>query len=89
VHDVLQLLDRAGEAIDVGDDQDVAGVQEVQEGLQLGAPVAARVSRRLGADHRAASRLQGGPLDREVLVEGGDPGIAIERHRERECLGSF
>lgn len=52
------------------DDQGVARVQEVQEGLQPGAPVAAGAARGLGADQHAAGRAQGGLLDREILVEG-------------------
>ena len=66
-----------------------AGAQEAQVHLQLGAPVAAGGARGLGADHRATGRPPGDVLDREVLVESGHSGTAVERHQMRECLGSF
>ena len=54
VHDVLQVLQRARQAIDAGDDERVAGAQEVEQHLQFAAPVAARAARLLGPDHLAA-----------------------------------
>jgi hypothetical protein len=89
VHDVLKVLDRARQAIDAGDDQRIAGPQEFEQSLQLGAPVAARAAFCLGANYRTARRLQCRLLEREVLVEGGHPGVAVEGHRKRECLVSF
>ena len=49
VHDVLQVLHRSGEPVDASDHQCVAVIQEIEQHLELGAPVAApcrRPSRR-------------------------------------------
>jgi len=80
VHDVLEVLQRAREAVDAGDHQRVAGLHEVEQHLQLGPPVAAGAGRRLGADHLATGRLEGGALDGEVLVESGYAGVAVGGH---------
>ena len=81
VHDVLEVLQRARQTVDAGDDEGVAGAQEVEQHLQFAAAVAAGAARRLGPDHLAAGRLERGALDRQVLVEGRDPGVAVAGHR--------
>jgi hypothetical protein len=69
----------------LGRRQSVSG-EPISQGCLI---VAVRAARRLGADHRAARRPQGGMVDREVLIEGGDLGIAVEGHRRRDCLADF
>jgi hypothetical protein len=51
VHDVLQLLQRARQTIDAGDDERVTGAHEIEQHLQFAAPVAARPTRLLGSDY--------------------------------------
>ena len=80
VHDVLEVLQRTRQAVDAGDHERVAGAQEIEQQLQFGAAVATRAAGLLGPDHLAARRLQRGALDREVLVEGGDPGVTVKGH---------
>jgi hypothetical protein len=80
VHDVLQVLHRAGEPVDARHDQGVAGLPEVEQDLQLGSAVAPRAARLLGAEHLAPRCFEGGTLDAEVLIEGADAGITIEGH---------
>jgi hypothetical protein len=58
VDDVLQVADAAGQAVDAGDHQGVAGAQEVEKAQEFGPAVAARARRLLGADHFAASSSQ-------------------------------
>ena len=57
VHDVLEVLQRARQTIDAGDDERVAGAQKVEQHLQLGAAVAARATGLLGTNYLAARRL--------------------------------
>jgi hypothetical protein len=83
VHDVLKVLQRARQAVDAGDHERVAGAQEIEQYLKFGAAVAARAACLLGPDHLAARRLQRGALDREILVEGGNPGVTVEGHAWR------
>ena len=80
VDDVLEVSDRAGEAVDPGDHEGVALVQEVEQELQLGAALAPGTASLLGTDHLAAGGAQLLFLDREVLVEGGHAGVAVEGH---------
>ena len=68
VHDILDVLQRPCQTIDAGDDERVAGAQEVEQDLQFGAPVAPR--RLLRTNNLAAGGLEGSSLDREILVEG-------------------
>jgi peptidase S24-like protein len=42
--------------------------------------IAAPAAGLLGTNHLAARTLQSGALDREVLIEGGYPGVAVKRH---------
>jgi len=79
VHDVLEVLERTRETIDASDDRRVAGAQEVEQHLQF----ATAGARLLGADHLATSRFQPSALDRQVLVEGRYPGVAVKRHPHR------
>jgi hypothetical protein len=58
VHDVLEILQRARQTVDAGDDDErVAGTQKVEQHLQLGAAIATRAAGFLRTDHLAASRL--------------------------------
>ena len=57
VHDVLEVFQRAGQTIDSGDDERVAGAQKVEQHLELGAAVAARATGLLGTNYLAARRL--------------------------------
>jgi hypothetical protein len=81
MHDVLQVLHGPGEPVDAGDDQGIAGLHEVEQRLQLGPAVTPAAAGRLGADHAAAGRFEGGVLNGEVLVEGADAGVAVDGHR--------
>ena len=81
VDDVLQIFDRAGEAVDPGDHEDVAVVQKVEQQLQLSAACPPGTASLLGTDHPAAGGAQLFLLDRQVLVERGHPGIAVEVSR--------
>jgi len=77
-YDVLQVLHRARQPVDAGDYERVALTQELEQPLQLGAVVAAGSTRLLGADDLAAGGPQRGALEGEILVEGGDSGVAVE-----------
>ena len=80
MHDVLQVIHRAGEAIDAGYNQGVTGLHEVEQHLQLGPPVAAGTARLLGANDIAARRLEGRTLGREILIDGADACVAVGGH---------
>jgi len=67
-------------AIDAGHNQGVAWLHEVEQHLQFGSPVAAGTAGLLGADDGAAGRLEGGTLDREILVEGADACVPVGGH---------
>ena len=77
MHDVLQVLHRAGEAINAGHNHGVTGLHEVEQHLQLGSSVAAGAACLLGANDFAARRLEGRTLDRKILVEGADGFAAV------------
>ncbi len=72
MHDVLQVLQRAGEAVNAGHDQGVAGLHEVEQHLQLGPSIARAAAGLPGADHAAAGGTQRMLLNGEVLVERAD-----------------
>ena len=74
-----ELPDRAGEAIQLPDDQGVAAAHEVKRGLELG-PVALSAGSLLGEGLLAAAALEGVELERGVLILRGDAGVADE-HR--------
>src|SRR4051794_14185282 len=86
MNDVLQVLQRPRQTINARYDERVAGAQKIEQHLQLGAPVAARAARLLGADDLAPCRFQGSPLDRKVLIEGGNASVAVKWHRVAKCV---
>ena len=55
-------------------------MQEVEQQLQLGAACPPGTAPLLRTDHPAAGGAQLFFLDRQILVEGGHPGIAVESH---------
>jgi hypothetical protein len=48
--------------------------------VQTGRLLAGRAAGLLGTDHLAACRLQRAALDREALIQGRYPGVAVNRH---------
>jgi hypothetical protein len=80
VHDVLEVLERACQTVDSGDDKRVAGAQKLEQNLQLGAAIAVCATGLLGTNYLAARRLERGALDREVLIEGRYAGVPLKRH---------
>ncbi len=67
----------------------VAGEQKIEQDLQFSTTVAARAARLLGTDHLTTRRRQCGMLDREILIEDRDAGIAVQRHKVANCLVSY
>jgi hypothetical protein len=80
---VDQVPEGAAEAVELPDDQGVAGAQLVQD-LGEGGPVAAGATGRLDKHSIAAGTLQGVDLELRVLVGGGDAGIAKQMTHARE-----
>ena len=72
---------RTCEPVDKGDDERVAGVEEVEQEPQLAPALAARAAPLLRADDVAAGGAQRLLLEGEVLVGGGHAGVAVEGHR--------
>ncbi len=70
-----QVVERSGQPVDADHDQGVAGLEGVQEARELGA-VAVAARGPLLDDPSAAGRAQRVELGRQVLVAGGDAGIA-------------
>jgi hypothetical protein len=62
-NDVLQVCDAAGEAIDAGDHQYVARMEEIENDAQLVSPLRGRAAALLGSDDVTAGRPQGGFLN--------------------------
>jgi hypothetical protein len=56
VHDVLEVLERAGQTVDASNNERVAGTQKVEQHLQLGAAIAPRAAGLLGTNHLATRR---------------------------------
>ena len=83
------VLHRAGQAVDACDDQRVTRLHEVEQHLQLGAPVAPAAAGFLGPDDGTASGLKRGPLQAQVLVDGGNTGVAIEWHEAGPILSRW
>src|SRR5262245_19153492 len=77
VHNVLKVAQAPCQTVDAGDDQRVAAPKELHQDIQFASAFAARARCLLGADHSAAGILEGGPLDREVLVDGADPSVTV------------
>jgi hypothetical protein len=71
-HDVLQVTNAAGEAINAGHHEHVALAEEFEDRAQLLPPRRARAAALLNADHLAPSSFQRGSLDGEVLIDGAD-----------------
>jgi len=65
---------------DAGDDRCIPGPHEIEQHLQFGSPIPAAAAGLLRADNVAAGSLRRGPLHAQVLVDGGNAGVAIERH---------
>lgn len=80
IHDVLQILDAAREAIDPGHDQRVTLPREIEQRRQLGATGAAGAARLLSSNNVAASGAQRLLLQAEVLVAAGNARISVKRH---------
>jgi hypothetical protein len=72
VHDVLQLADAAGEAINARDHQHVTLAQEVEDSVQFLPPHRAPAAVLLSTDHFTPSGFQRGPLDGQVLIDRAD-----------------
>ena len=72
-----ELPHRAGEPVELPDDQGVAAAHEVKRGLELG-PVALGAGCLLGEGLLAAASLEGVELERGVLILRGDAGVADE-----------
>jgi hypothetical protein len=53
-HDVLEVADRARQAVDAGDHQDIAFADEVENGLEFGAARDAGAALLLRTDHVSA-----------------------------------
>ena len=79
-HDVLKVADAPGEAIDAGDHQNVAGVQEFEHRAQLLAALGRGAAPLLRPDDLAASGLECGLLDREVLIGRAHARVADDSH---------
>ena len=67
---------RARQAVDAHDHERLAGMDEIEDGLQFGPSREGGAVAGLGADHSAARSLKPRQLGIEVLVRGRDPGIA-------------
>ena len=80
MHDILEVLDAARQAIDPRHDQRVAPPQEIEQRLQLGAAGAAGAARLLGSDHVATGGAQRLLLQGEILIAAGHAGISVECH---------
>jgi hypothetical protein len=74
---------RPAQAVELPDDQGVAGSQLVQELIE-GGPVGAGAAGGLGEHPIAAGGLKGVDLELGVLVGGGDAGIAKQMSHVRE-----
>src|ERR1700712_5371809 len=86
MHDVLQVFHRSSQAVDAGDDERVTWLHEVEQHLQLGAPISAAARGFLGPDDVTAGCFKHGPLQAQVLVDGRNAGVAVERHDESPIL---
>ena len=80
VDNVLQVLQRARETVDAGDNQGVAWLNEVEQHLQFGAAVAPVATFLFRTDHPASGRAQRLPLHGKVLVQRRDVCVAVGRH---------
>ena len=74
--DDLKVTHRARQAVDTRDHQRLAGMDEVEDGLEFGPSREGGAVAGLGADHGAARGLKRRQLGIEVLLRGRDPGIA-------------
>lgn len=86
LHDVLQILDAACQAVDTRDHEGVSGPQERQQQGEFGAAVARGPADLLRAHDVAGGRPQGGLLRPEVLVDRGHAGVTVAGHRESNRL---
>ena len=72
----LEITHRACQAVDARDHQRLLGMDEVEDGPELGASLEGGAVAGLGTDHGAPGLLERCNLGIEVLVRGRDPGIA-------------
>ena len=72
----LEITHRARQAVDARDHQRLAGMDELEDGPELGVSREGGAVAGLGADHGAACGLKRRRLSIEVLVRGRDSGIA-------------
>src|SRR3546814_11019885 len=77
-----QLLERAGEAVELPNNQRVACAQHVFQNARQFGPVIARARRLFGEHPLAAGPPQRIELELGVLVAGADPGIADPQERK-------
>jgi hypothetical protein len=85
-HDVLKVADGARQPIDPRDDQLVAVMDELENGLEFLAPGGGRAAHLLRPDDIASGRLERLGLDIEVLVDGAHPRIADPAYGRPDCL---
>jgi hypothetical protein len=90
---VDQVPQGAAQAVELPDDQGVAGAELIKELLE-GWAVGAGTAGGLGEHPVAAAELQGVDLERWVLFDGGDAGIAEQipmpepsQNRSDGCVG--
>ena len=87
--DVLKVGQRSGEAVDPGDDERVALMQEVEQQAKLGSTIDRGAALFLRADDPTAGLTERDLLKSEVLVGGGYSGVTVERHgRKPVSFGS-
>jgi hypothetical protein len=76
----LQIPDAAGQPVNSGDHQDITGVQEFEHRLESFASLGRSAAALLCSNDLAASSLERGLLDREVLVGRAHPRVTDNSH---------
>lgn len=87
IDDHLKVVQRASQPVDPGDNKRLAGMDEVQDGVELRTPIERRPALLFLANDLAARGLEGGNLRGEVLVGGGGAGISDAGHAKLFILG--
>src|SRR6516225_10040194 len=80
IDDAHEIADRPRQAVELRYRQDVAGVDEVEDSLELVASLHLRAAALLRPDDGATSSAQRFLLDGEVLIRRADPSVADGRH---------